>query len=136
MWNLLQYMRQHLHRIHNKWWLNMATCKWCGKEFKKTHNRQQYGTTGIHRFYIINNQGESIETTCQQEATKEKTRNRRNKHYHKTKDNTNYTTPTSTILGNSNLTANPSNSHKVESYLIQKELHRLGLRNITHNNKK
>lgn len=106
----------------------MAKCKWCGKPFKKTHNRQQYGTTGIHRFYIINNRGESIETTCQQEATKERQRKNSITYYNKHKHDDIYLTPKNhTLLGNSNLTANPSTNLKIESYLIKKELKRLGL---------
>lgn len=122
-------MRQHNNRIHNpRRLITMAICKWCGKPFTKTHNRQQYGTTGIHRFYITNNHGESIETTCQQEATKERQRKNSITYYNKHKHDDIYLTPKNhTMLGNSNLTPNPSHDLKVESYLIKKELHRLGL---------
>lgn len=112
----------------------MAICKWCGKEFKKTHNRQMYGTTGVHRFYIINNQGESIETTCQQEARKEQLRNNSITYYNKHKTHDIYLKPNNTkYLGNSNLTSKSSGDFEIESLLITKELQRLGLKNKRNN---
>ena len=107
-------------------------CEWCGQLFTKTHNRQEYGTTGIHRFYITNNKGEPILTTCQKEAEREHNRKRSIRYYNKNRTlNNTYLKTTSTILGNSNLTENSTNNFEVEKQLIQKELRRLRLRNTT-----
>lgn len=46
----------------------MSFCKFCGKEFEKTHNRQMY-----------------CSEYCRKEGTKEQTRNRVHKWYHKNK---------------------------------------------------
>lgn len=109
----------------------MATCKWCGKPFTKTHNRQQYGTTGIHEFTIKRN-GNTEKTNCQKEAEREHNRKRSIRYYNKNRTlNNNYLKTTSTILGNSNLSENSTNNFGVEKQLIQKELRRLRLRNTT-----
>lgn len=106
-------------------------CKWCGKPFTPTHNRQEYGVNGEHSFTITHN-GHTILTNCQKEAEKEHNRKRSIRYYNKNRTlNNNYLKTTSTILGNSNLTGNSTDNFEVEKQLIQKELRRLRLRNTT-----
>ena len=115
----------------------MAKCKWCGKPFKKTHNRQVYGTTGIHTFTITHPDGSTETTNCKKEARRWQNKTHRNKYYYKTNEYQNLLyKPNNTLLGTTNTNIQHRNTDfKIEYQEIQRELRRLGLKPNTTNNK-
>lgn len=84
-------------------------CKFCGKEFKKIHNRQMY-----------------CSEYCRKEADKEATRNRVHRWYHKNKYKLNEKRRFG--LGSGTLGAHRYNDFNKEEQTIQKEMSRLKLR--------
>ena len=87
-----------------------AKCKWCGKPYTKTHNRQTY-----------------CSDKCRKEAKKEQNRNNFHKWYHKNKNRPQ-------IKQRNQLGTRPLGQHRhpntqKEQETIQKEIQRIGLSN-------
>ena len=83
-------------------------CKYCGKEFTKTHNRQMY-----------------CSPKCSTEAEKENTRNRVHKWYHRNKHN--LSEKRRWGLGTGELGPHRHEDWEIEREKIEKEMQRLRL---------
>lgn len=86
----------------------MAVCKFCGCGFNKKYNREVYCDN------------------CKAEATREKNRLRRNKHYYKWKDVFTYTKYKQS-LGTGSLSEHRNTDPRVEMSVIQNEKERFNL---------
>lgn len=90
-----------------------SKCHWCGKPYTKKHNRQTYCTD-----------------KCRKEAKKEQNRNNFHRWYHKNKHKPGISQKNQ--LGTRPIGSHKNKNPKKEYEIIQKELHRIGLRNNTH----
>ena len=81
-------------------------CKWCGKPFTKTHNRQVYCTK-----------------ECAKEAKKQQDTKHRLRWVHKNKQRL-----YQTQLGTRSIGQHKNQDDKKEAEIVEKELQRLGLR--------
>lgn len=86
--------------------IKLKKCKWCGNEYIKTSNRQEY----------CKENG----TYCKDEARKEQNRQARLKYY--------YQYGGTKTIGTSNLTQHKQDNFLLESQLIQKEKQRIGIK--------
>jgi hypothetical protein len=82
-----------------------AKCKWCGQQFTKHHNRQEYCTK-----------------ECAEEANKEKNRNRVMKHYYRHRNRINQTK-----IGTRTIGPHKNPEDEREHQIIKNEKQRLGL---------
>ena len=83
-----------------------AKCKWCGQEYTKTHNRQQY-----------------CSKTCAKEAKKEQDQKHRLRYFHKNKERI-----YQTQLGTRTIGPHRHEDPEREAEIIQNEVQRIGLR--------
>lgn len=82
-----------------------AKCKWCGKTYTKTHNRQQY-----------------CSDYCRKEAKKEQDQKHRLKWVHKNKERL-----YQTQLGTRTIGPHKNNDDEREHEIIRNEIERIGL---------
>ena len=83
-------------------------CKWCGKTFTKTHNRQVY-----------------CSTECRKNAKREQDRNHWIRWYHRNKNKT--VTQSSRCLGTSRIGAKKHEDNNKEQKVVENEIRRIGL---------
>ena len=83
-----------------------AKCKYCGKTFTKTHNRQTY-----------------CSDKCRTEARREQKRNWALTYYHKNKQRINHRR-----IGTRTIGPTPNPNHNREAQIIENEIDRIGLR--------
>lgn len=81
----------------------MSKCKWCGSEFDKKHNREEY-----------------CSENCRKEGNRENGRNRFRKYYNNYGKRNN--------IGSGSLGASRRNEFDLEFLIIQKELKRLKIK--------
>ena len=81
-------------------------CKWCGKTYTKTHNRQEY-----------------CSNHCRKEARREQNRNHRLHNYYKNRKKEHQTT-----IGTRTIGAKRNPDPEREAEIVQNEIQRIGLK--------
>jgi hypothetical protein len=89
--------------------IKLAKCRWCGEEFIKQHNREEYCSDG-HRKY----------------ARQEQNRQHRINHYHKYKDTMHEEQKYG--LGTGYLSCNRQEKYEDELIMVEKEIRRLKIK--------
>ena len=110
--------------------MKQKKCKWCGKPFTPTHNRQEYGVDGEHQFLIKRN-GKIETTNCKKESrrwTKAQHSKKRQHQPHTNKYQQQLYYPNNNVLGTTNPSTKKRKPNFYEEYQsIQKEFRKLGL---------